>query len=1079
PESGRKSIELFRWWVPALAIAFGSGIGENPAIAQLIPDDTLGGESSIVTPLDGLVDRIDGGAVRGGNLFHSFGEFNIDAGRGAFFDNPAAIENILTRVTGPNPSNIFGTLGVLGDANLFLVNPSGIVFGPDARLDVGGSFFASTAGGILFPDGYEFSTTNPDAPPLLTVNVPIGLQFGANPGEIVNQSQVTQTIDGEESIVGLQVPLGETLALVGGNIMLTGGRITALEGRVELGSAGSNSFVSLTQIPTGTTLGYEGIENFQDIGLTQEAAIVTNGNGGGNIQIQGRNFLQSGSEIQATNLGSQPGGTVAIRTSESVELLDDTTESNALSVILTSAFGEGSAGNIVIETGRFAVRNGSAIGAVTFGRGTGGNFSIRARDVELSGTSANGDLSRIISETQGLGDAGNIDIDADHFVVRDGGVVSVATERDGSGGNLQIRAQNLEVFGAGIDEDGDETFSTLFASTTGAGNAGNVTIDTDRLAVLDGGTVTVLTGGDGQGGTLQVRARDIELSGIEAEAGNESSQSQANGLLAGTQGLTRTFATGDAGEVIIDTEGLTVRDGAQISATTSFSEGDAGDITIRSQDIDLIGTNNESGILAGTIQVGGDAGSVTIDTDRLKIQDDAFIFVASILSRGNAGTITVRASESVEISRTSPESVELSGLLAGSFVGAGNAGNITLETARLSIRDGGAVFVGTLFSEGDAGTITIRATDSVELVGTSADQNPSDLTTLPGMSADRNQSSLVAATILAGNAGNVNVETDLLTIRDDAKHNVSGLSPELTAAEFEQLESAIPAFETELSSDALGLDLVALSRQSGNPGSINIRASRIRLDERGTLNASSNTGQGGNINLRSGSVQLLGESLISAAGSETGITFEGNIDISADTLALVEMSQILTNAFDPQGGSNITIRPRNRSDSGIAIFQSDDSLINAEGDLTIEGDIEFDPAEVPDIETTDVTSLISQGCEDYEGSEFYITGRGGLPPDPRDILPGSSIVEIDWVEFPDETASEVESSPTGDRTPTQTEHPHLVEAQGWIADEAGNIILTAQPYRGTPHPSALQHLECQDGDRFGEREEARGESMDN
>ena len=134
-----KSIALLGWWVPALAIAVGSGIGEKPAIAQLIPDDTLGSESSIVTPLDGLVDRIDGGAIRGSNLFHSFGEFNIDVGREAFFDNPAAIENILTRVTGGNPSEIFGTLGVLGNANLFLVNPNGIVFGPDARLDVGGS----------------------------------------------------------------------------------------------------------------------------------------------------------------------------------------------------------------------------------------------------------------------------------------------------------------------------------------------------------------------------------------------------------------------------------------------------------------------------------------------------------------------------------------------------------------------------------------------------------------------------------------------------------------------------------------------------------------------------------------------------------------------------------------------------------------------------------------------------------------------------------------------------------------------------------------------------------------------------
>ncbi|MGB7272629.1 MAG: filamentous hemagglutinin N-terminal domain-containing protein, partial [Geitlerinemataceae cyanobacterium] len=83
----------------------------SPAVAQLIPDNTLGAESSVVTPLDTLNDRIDGGVLRGSNLFHSFQDFNIDTGRGAYFSNPAGIENILTRVTGGNPSNIFGTLG--------------------------------------------------------------------------------------------------------------------------------------------------------------------------------------------------------------------------------------------------------------------------------------------------------------------------------------------------------------------------------------------------------------------------------------------------------------------------------------------------------------------------------------------------------------------------------------------------------------------------------------------------------------------------------------------------------------------------------------------------------------------------------------------------------------------------------------------------------------------------------------------------------------------------------------------------------------------------------------------------------
>ncbi|MGH2412552.1 MAG: filamentous hemagglutinin N-terminal domain-containing protein, partial [Microcystaceae cyanobacterium] len=195
----------------ALGGAIFASLGDC-ALAQLkpVPDDTLGKENSVVTPINSHVDRIDGGARRGANLFHSFREFNIDEGRGAYFTNPAGIENILSRVTGANRSNILGKLGVLGNANLFLINPHGIIFGPNASLDVRGSFVASTANRFIFPDGNQFSATNPEAPPLLTINVvvPIGLQFeGDEPGTIVNAGNLV---------------VGQDLTLAAGNLDLQG-----------------------------------------------------------------------------------------------------------------------------------------------------------------------------------------------------------------------------------------------------------------------------------------------------------------------------------------------------------------------------------------------------------------------------------------------------------------------------------------------------------------------------------------------------------------------------------------------------------------------------------------------------------------------------------------------------------------------------------------------------------------------------------------------------------------------------------------------------------------------------------------
>ncbi len=221
----------------AIAIALG-GVTvlcwESIVSAQIIPDETLGAESSVVTP-DRIKeiesDRISGGAVRGSNLFHSFREFNIGEGRGGYFANPAAIENIFSRVTGSNPSEILGTLGVLGNANLFFLNPNGIIFGSNASLDIRGSFLGTTADSIVFPDGNHFSATNPETPSLLTVNVqqPIGLQFEGQEGIITNAAD-------------LAVASRQTLSLSGSDVATTG-NLTAPGGRVEV--LGTNSVALL------------------------------------------------------------------------------------------------------------------------------------------------------------------------------------------------------------------------------------------------------------------------------------------------------------------------------------------------------------------------------------------------------------------------------------------------------------------------------------------------------------------------------------------------------------------------------------------------------------------------------------------------------------------------------------------------------------------------------------------------------------------------------------------------------------------------------------------------------------------
>ena len=213
----------------SLALITVAAVLPSRATAQVIPDGTLGPESSLLIDVSAVEQLIQGGALREGNLFHSFEQFSIGEGGQVTFDNPAAVQRVFSRVTGDLPSEILGMLGSTGTADLYFLNPNGIVFGPNARLDVGGSFVASTADAFEFAGLGIYSTRNPEAPsPLLTV-LPTALQFGpVLPGEIVAQSRANG--------FGLQVPNGESLVLLGGPVTVDSGLLVALGGRVEIGA---------------------------------------------------------------------------------------------------------------------------------------------------------------------------------------------------------------------------------------------------------------------------------------------------------------------------------------------------------------------------------------------------------------------------------------------------------------------------------------------------------------------------------------------------------------------------------------------------------------------------------------------------------------------------------------------------------------------------------------------------------------------------------------------------------------------------------------------------------------------------
>jgi filamentous hemagglutinin family protein len=652
-----------------------------PAGAQVTADGTLG---TTVTPSGATTYTITGGQFQGSTtLLQSFGDFSLpnttdtahfDLGNASYGGAANGVNTVIGRVTGGNLSTINGQIRLTGGnaPDLFLINPSGIVFGAGASLNVPGSFVASTAENVLFANNVAFGIGNtPD--PLLTITAPTGLQL-SNPAPITVQgtghnltfnptpTQSFPPFTRETNPAGLAVQPGQTLALVGGNISLTGGQLFAEQGRIELGSVNSG-LVGLSVSATGIVLDYSGLSNFQDIRLDQAALIDASEPGGSGIYLTGRQIsLTDGSTVLIQNNGITPVGDITVNATESLEILDTTPTGSIRSSLSSETTSSGVGGNIQVSTQRLTLQGGGQILTRGFGTGDSGNVDINASErIDVLGSSPLNPtfFSSIFVLTAGgaSGQAGDVTITTGRLRILDGGIVTSSSFGLGSGGNLTLQAsESVEVIG---QDPILGSPSDLNVATFRTGNAGSMTIDTQQLIVLDGGQVRASTIGDGNAGSLNINAAQLVEVGRNS---NIDSSVNANTSVNAVFGLGAT-STGEAGGINITTDRLFVHDQSGITAG-NIGPSNGGTLAVNANTIFL----DQGGTLNASTR-SGEGGNIVLQGNALIMRYDSLISTNSA-GTGNGGNITLNIPVIAGF--------ENSDIVANAVQG--NGGNITITT---------------------------------------------------------------------------------------------------------------------------------------------------------------------------------------------------------------------------------------------------------------------------------------------------------------------------------------------------------------------------------------------------------------
>jgi filamentous hemagglutinin family protein len=959
-----------------------------PAEAQIIPDGTLGAESSRLENLT----QITGGAQRGGNLFHSFSQFNIAEGDRINFAAPVGVQNILTRVTGGR-SNLLGTLGVEGTANLFLINPNGIFFGPNASLNIGGSLIATTANAVQFSDRGLFSASQPQSSVLLSIQ-PDALPFN----QINPQAAITNL-----SRTGLVLANGKSAALVGGNVQFDGGILAAPGGTIEVGGLAAPGTIGLNLNGNDLSLSFpEGVHK-ADVSLVNRASIGSFPEGGRNIRINANQINIQDSQVISfidRGLSGSQAANIIFNAADGVNI---SKASLVGTFVQTGAIGN--SGRIEINAKALNLLDGSFLDTTHRGQGNSGDIRINATDrVTIDGINLGASSKVSTSRLSGIGRTGDIQISTAALNITNGGLIETSLiEGQGTLGNITIEAKDTIVI------EGDRSLISAYSgqqATKLTNDSGNIQITTGNLLINQGGGVSTLTEGAGAAGKIQITARET------VRVADASPQSPQVSSLITTSGF---GPNSNGGDIQIKATALEILTGGGIVAETQGGSG--GNILIETTDRVLLQGQPREGVdrsrISSAIQTtdpqkrGGD---IRITTGSL-VMDRGHQIAAAAFGTGRAGDIVITARDRVSLDgadRTGEATVIATGLgrrVDGRDLnsGAGAAGDIRITADTVSLTNG-AVINAIKNIPGSGGAIDIQARSSISLAGRGPLDNPSRI-------------SAEVTGLGNGQGGNLKLTTGSLSLDN-------------------------------------GGNVAASNVAQGSAGSLAVFADRIRLDNRASIQTESASGQGGNLQINSRDYLLLrrGSFISTTAGLAEGSGDGGNLAITTPLLVAVasENSDITANAFKGSGG-RISINTSGLFGIVTAAQQTNQSNITASSKEGIQGTIAITQPDVRPEQglnnlpsnILDASNQLGQSCPrgslDRPLSSFVVSGRGSLPPSPLDALVGELELPNLAVLAPGAAVDRGQS----DANSAATVSPGLVEAQGWRRSADGKVILVA------------------------------------